>query len=59
MSLYAEAQRFYALQQNPGIEGRDGRSRVTQDDGTDACDECCCACHIGKDGTVIGGVGLA
>ena len=58
MAFYTQGQTLYTLQQYPCIEGRDGGSSITQDDSTDACHKCCCACHIGKDGSMIRGVGL-
>ena len=53
MSLYAQRQRLYTLQQYPRIEGRDGGTCVAQDDGPDAGYECCRTGHVGKDSTVI------
>ena len=58
VSLDAEGQRLDALQENPGIEGRDGSPCVAQNDGTDAGHEGCCSGHVGKHGSVVRGIGL-
>ncbi len=58
MALDAQGQALHTLQQYPGVEGGDGGARVAQDDGADAGHKGGRACHIGKDGSVIRGVGL-
>ena len=48
VTLYAQRQRLNTLQQDPCIEGADGSTGVTQDDGTDTGYECGCTGNIGK-----------
>ena len=58
MALHTQAQRLYALQEDEGIEGRDGSTSITQDDGTDASDVCGCTYCVGKHDAMIRGIGL-
>ena len=58
VALDAQGQRLDALQQNPGIEWRDGSPRVAKDDGTDAGRERRRTGHVGKHDTVVAGIGL-
>ena len=58
MALHAQAQCLNALQQDEGVEGRNGGTGVAQQDGTDAGDEGCCSHGVGKHDAVIRGVGL-
>ena len=50
MTLYAQAQRLDTLQEDKGIEGRDGSTSITQDDGTDAGDISGSTYSVGKYG---------
>ena len=59
MTLHAQAQRFHTLQQNKGIEGRNGSTGITQNHGTNTGNEGCRPCHVGKHGTMIRGIGLS
>ena len=58
MTLHTQAQGLDTLQQNEGVEGRDGSTGITQDDGTDAGNISSCANSVGKDDAVIRGIGL-
>ena len=58
MALDAQRKGFETLQQDEGIEGGEGGSRIAQDYGTDAGDEGSRTGHVGKDCAVVGGVGL-
>ena len=56
MTLYAQTQGLDSLQQDEGVEGRNGSTCITQDDGTDACDVCGSTYCIGKNDAMIRGV---
>ena len=58
VALYAQTERLQALEQYPGVEGADGGTRVAQYHGADAGYEGSGPGHVGKDGSVIRGVGL-
>ena len=53
VALYAQAQGLYTLQEDKGVEGRDGGTSVTQQDGTDAGDVSCSTYSVGKDDAVV------
>ena len=53
VALHTQAERLQTLQQDEGIERRDGCTGVTQYDGTDAGDEGCSTSHVGKHSTVV------
>ena len=59
MTFHTQTQGLYTLQQDEGIERRDGSTRITQDDGTDSGDVGCCAYSIGKNDAMIAWVGLS
>ena len=48
MALDAQAQGLGALQQQEGVERRNGGTGITQQDRTDVGDKSCGACCIGK-----------
>ena len=58
MTLHTKAQCLDTLQEDEGIEGRDSCTSITQDDGTNTGDVGCCSYCVGKDDTVIRGIGL-
>ena len=58
VALHAQRERLESLQQDPGVEGRDGSARVAQDDGTYARDEGRRSGHVGEDGAGVRRVGL-
>ena len=58
MAFHTKAQCLDTLQQNEGVEGRDGSAGVAQDDGTDAGDVGSSAYSIGENDAVIRGIGL-
>ena len=53
VAFYTEAQCLQALEQNPGIEWRDGGTGITKDDRTDTGYEGSCSGYICEDCTVI------
>ena len=55
MAFYAQAQRLYTLQQNEGVEGRDGSTRVAQYDGTNARYKGSSTYSVSKDDAMIRG----
>ena len=57
MTLHAQREGLQTLQQDEGVEGRDGGARVAQNDGADAGDKGGWTRYVGKDGAVLGGVG--
>ena len=56
--LHTQREGLEPLQQDKGVERRQGRSRVAQQDGTDTGDKGCPPGNIGKDRAVIRRVGL-
>ena len=48
MALYTQTQRLYTLQEDEGIEGRDGCTSIAQDDGTDTSNVSGCTNGISK-----------
>ena len=58
VTLNAEGQRLKALEQDEGVEGRDGCTSIAEQDSADAGDESCRSGDIGEHGTVVRGVGL-
>ena len=59
MALDAQAQGLGTLQQQEGVERRNGGTGITQQDRTDVGDKSCGACCIGKGNAVIAGVGVS
>ena len=59
MALDAQAQGLGALQQQEGVERRNGGTGITQQDRTDVGDKSCGACCIGKGNAVVAGVGVS
>ena len=53
VTLDSQWQRFNTLQEDPCVEWRDGSTGVTQDDGTDTSDKCCCTSYVCKHSTVV------
>ena len=58
VAFHTQAQRFQSLEQYPCVEGTDGSTCVAQNDGTYAGNKGSRTSYIGKDGTMITGVGL-
>ena len=58
VTLYAQTQGLDSLQQYERVEGRNGCTSITQDDGTDAGDVSGSTYCVGKDDAVIRGVGF-
>ena len=58
VALDAQAQSLHTLQQDERIEGRNGSTRIAKHHRTDASHKGCRPSHIGKDRTVVRGVGL-
>ena len=59
MSLHTEGERLQSLQQDPGIERRQGSTGITEDDRPNAGNEGSSSGHIGKDGAMITGIWLS
>ena len=58
VALYTERERLQSLQENEGIEGGDGSTRVAQYHRTNASYEGGRTCYVSKYGTMVAGVGL-
>ena len=55
--LDAERKSFDTLEENPGIERRDGRTGVTENDGPDSGHEGSGSCDISEHCSVVGRIG--
>ena len=58
VALYAQRERLQSLQEDEGIEGRDGSTRVAQYHRTNAGYEGGRTCYVSKYCTMVAGVGL-
>ena len=58
MALDTKRECLKSLQEDEGVEWRNGRSGVAKYHGTDACYECSRSCHIGKHCAMVARVGL-
>ena len=58
MTLHTQTQCLDTLQEDEGVEGRDGSTCIAQDDGTDAGDVSGSAYSVGKYDAMIRGIGL-